>query len=107
MVPVTINELWGDDMLFSDQDLTLTVDRFGERYTESSVGCIANMVDGDLCDQYQFIPNHYGLAGTTPTAMLTYSQAGVELTNNAVPKGAQQLAMVNNAYLCSRNSTWL
>lgn len=94
MVPVTINELWGDDMLFSDQDLTLTVDRFGERYVESSVACIANAVDGDLCDTYKDIPNHYGAAGTTPTTMLTYAQAGVELANNGVPAGPAMLSMV-------------
>lgn len=96
MVPIAINELWGQDLQMTDQDLTLTIDRFGERYVEAAVATIANMIDGDLCDQYLNIAAHTGAAGTVPTSVATYAQAGVELSNAGCPKTTGQLALVIN-----------
>lgn len=96
IVPIAVNELWGQDMEITDQDLTMTIDRFSERYVEGAVSQIANMIDGDLCDLYQGVANHYGTAGTVPTLMSTYAQAGVELANSGCPKTTSQLALVVN-----------
>jgi hypothetical protein len=96
MVPISINELWGQDLQMTDQDLTLTIDRFGERYVETAVATIANMIDGDLCDQYLNVANHYGSAGTVPTSVATYTQAGVELANSGCPKTTAQMALIVN-----------
>ena len=46
-IPISISQLWGQDMQISDQDLTLTIDHFGDRYIESSAQTVANMIDGD------------------------------------------------------------
>ena len=96
LVPISINELWGQDLQMTDQDLTLTIDRFGERYVEAAVATIANMIDGDLCDQYLNVFSHTGTVATPPTSVATYAQAGVELANNACPKTTSQLALVVN-----------
>jgi hypothetical protein len=95
-VPVQINELWGQDLQFSDQDLTLTIDRFGERYVEPASAIIANMIDGDLCDLYRDVFSHVGSPGTVPTTMAPYASAGVELQNNGCPQTPSMLAMVIN-----------
>lgn len=88
-VPISINQLWGVDLQFGDQDLTLTVDHFGDRYVESQAQTVANQIDGDGCDQYQYVANYAptSIPGTTPTSLSVYTGAGVVLTNNGCPVG--------------------
>ena len=96
MVPVTINTLWGQDLQISDQDLVLTIDRFGERYTESSSAIIAQMMDGDGLDQYQYVYNFVGQPGVTPASLATYTQAKIALENAACPTSDQFRSLVVN-----------
>lgn len=85
VVPIAINRLWGVDMDISDQDLTLTVDRFGDRYIEPAAAKIANMIDAEGLDLYVDVFNHTGTPGTTPTSLATYAQANVILADSACP----------------------
>lgn len=87
MVPITVNRLWGQDLLISDQDLTLTIDRFGERYIEPASEIVANLIDGEGCDQYVNVFNFTGTPGVVPSTLNTYAQANVVLANSAVPPG--------------------
>lgn len=97
MVPITINTLWGQDLQISDQDLVLTIDRFGERYTESSSSIIAQMIDGDGLDQaYQNCFNQVGTPGVTPASLATYTQAKIVLENAACPTNEQFRSLVIN-----------
>lgn len=82
---MTLNRLWGCDLDISDQDLALTIDRFGERYIEPAVEIIANRVDGEGLDLYKGGFNMVGVPGTTPTSLTTYVGAGVQLANMATP----------------------
>lgn len=94
MIPITVDQMYGQDLLISDQDLTMTIDRFGERYIEPAVEAVANMIDGDGCNQYLNVFNHIGTPGTTPTTLDTYAQAGVVLANSAVPESEALRALV-------------
>ena len=94
MVPITVNRLWGQDLLISDQDLTLTIDRFGERYIEPASEIIANLIDGEGCDQFANVFNFTGVPGTVPTTLDTYTSAGVVLSNSAVPPSPGMRALV-------------
>lgn len=94
MIPITVDQMYGQDLLISDQDLTMTIDRFGERYIEPAVEAVANMIDGDGCNQYLNVYNHIGTPGTTPTTLDTYAQAGVVLANSAVPESEALRALV-------------
>lgn len=82
-------------MDISDQDLLLTVDRFGERYVEPAVETIANMIDGEGLDLARDIYNFSGVPGTTPTSLSTYTGAGVVLSNHAVPKTKARAMVVS------------
>ncbi|MCL5743270.1 MAG: hypothetical protein M1541_04965 [Acidobacteria bacterium] len=97
MVPITINRLWGAHMDVSDQDLTLTIDRFGERYLESASQTIANKIDGEGCDLAGDVYNQVGTPGTIPTSLSTYTDAGVVLADSACPESETQRAIVLNA----------
>src|SRR5262249_8902758 len=98
VVPITLNRLWGCDLDISDQDLTLTIDRFGERYIEPAVAIIANRVDGEGLDQFVNVFNVVGIPGTVPTSLSTYVNAGVQLDNMATPENSMlRSAIVNPA----------
>lgn len=81
-------------MQISDQDLTMTIDRFGERYIEPAVETIANAIDGEGCDQVANVYNFTGTPGTTPTTVNTYAQTRVVLANHAAPMQNRMRSMV-------------
>ncbi len=84
-------------MQISDQDLTLTIDHFGDRYVESSAQTVANMIDGDGCDQYIYVANYAptSIPNVTPTNLSVYTGAGVVLTNNGCPVGNLRSLLVS------------
>lgn len=84
-------------MQIGDQDLTLTIDHFGDRYIESSAQTVANMIDGDGCDRYIDVANYAptSIPGTTPTSLSVYTNAGVVLTNNGCPVGNLRSLLVS------------
>lgn len=83
-------------MDISDQDLTMTIDRFGERYIEPAVEIIGNRIDGEGLDQWVNVYNFVGVPGTTPTSLTTYTGAGVIMANHAVPKGKMRALVVSS-----------
>lgn len=95
VVPVTVNRLWGQDLQISDQDLTMTIDRFGERYVEPAVQIIANMIDTGILAEYVNVYNLAGTPGVLPTSLTTYTDAGVNLSDSAMPKGRMTSLIVN------------
>lgn len=94
-VPIVVDRLWGQDMDISDQDLTMTIDRFGERYIEPAVEIIGNRIDGEGLDLWSNVYNFVGVPGTTPTSLTTYTGAGVIMANHAVPKGKMRALVVS------------
>lgn len=95
VVPITVDRLWGQDLQISDQDLTMTVDRFGERYIEPAVQIISNNIDTAILSQYVNIYNFAGTPGVLPTSLTTYTDAGVVLADSAMPKGRMTSLLVN------------
>ena len=96
MVPIAINRLWGCDLDFSDQDLTLVVSRFGERYVEPAVDAIVNDIDGEGLDLYKDVYNHAGTPGVANTDLTVYTKgAGVALANSACPRGRERALVVD------------
>ncbi len=95
VVPVAVNQLWGQDLQISDQDLTMTIDRFGERYVEPAVQIISNMIDTQILALYTDVYNFSGTPGVLPTSLTTYTDAGVVLADSAMPKGKMTSLIVN------------
>ena len=96
-IPISINQLWGQDLQISDQDLTLTIDHFGDRYVESSAQTVANAIDGDGCDLFRDVANYAPAStpGVTPTSLSVYTGAGVVLTNIGCPVGNLRSLLVS------------
>jgi len=83
---------------FTSKDLTLTIDRFRERYLESAAIALANIVDVDgLTLAYQTTPNSVGTPGTVPSALRTYYQAGQKIDENSAPLDDQRTVVISPA----------
>lgn len=85
-IPLKVDQLIGQDLEFSNVDLTLKVEQFRERYLDTACATIANRVDMAVCNQYINCPNFAGTPGTVPSALDTYFDASVQLSNVGVPK---------------------
>lgn len=95
LVPLTINTQYGQDVAITSQEEALNLQSYGEQVVQPAVDIIANMIDSDGLSLYYEIPNSVGTPGTTPSANLTYIQAGTKLSDNAVPTGKARYAVVN------------
>lgn len=80
-VPLSLTTQYGCDLSFSSADLALSIDDFSKRFIQPAIATVANAIDYDGLQLYKKIYNSVGSPGTTPTAILTYLQAGVALDN--------------------------
>lgn len=96
-VPLVINQRKHTGFSFTSQDLTLTVDRFGERYLDGAAVALGNIVDViGLQTAYQAAYNSVGTPGTVPSALKTYNQAGALLDKNGCPFDEKRSLIINS-----------
>lgn len=86
-VPLKIDKIFGQDLAFSNVDLTLKIEQFRERYLDTACAKIANMIDKWNCQSYADVPNFAGVPGTVPGTLDPYYDASVILSNYGVPAG--------------------
>lgn len=70
---------------FPSKDLTLTIEKFSERYVTPAMIQIANAVDVALMGLYSDLNNWVGTPGQTINSYNDWSLAPLRLDNNAVP----------------------
>jgi hypothetical protein len=81
---------------FTSKDLTLSIDRFADRYLNSAAVALANTVDVDgLTMAYQSTANAVGTPATVPNAILTYLQAGQKISENSAPVDDERHVVIN------------
>jgi hypothetical protein len=88
-----IDKMIGQDLEFSNVDLTLKMDMFKERYLDTACASIANRIDAWICESYADVPNASGTPGTVPTALDPYFDASVVLSNYGVPSGKRAMIL--------------
>lgn len=94
-VPVTLSNQYGCDVSFTSAELALSIDEFSDRILKPAIATVANMIDYDGLQQFRNIYNNVGVAGVTPSALLTYLQAGVKLDNEAAPNDGERAIVIN------------
>lgn len=94
-VPVTLSNQWGQDVSFSSKDLTLSIDMFSDRILKPAIATVANMIDAAGMQLYKDVYNTVGAAGTTPSAIQTYLDAGVKMSYEAAPRDGMRAVVVN------------
>src|SRR3990167_2581719 len=92
-VDLKVDQIEGQDLSFSNVDLTLTVDNFRARYLDTSCAMIANKIDRFFCSRYIDVPNFAGTPGTVPSALTHYFTAGVTLSDYGVPPGDRAMVV--------------
>jgi hypothetical protein len=93
-VAVTLDTQFGVDITFTSEDLALKIDDFSQRFITPAIATVANKIDTAGLALYKDIYNSVGTPGTTPTALLTYLEAGVKLDNGSAPLDGQRSVVV-------------
>lgn len=92
-VDLRIDQIEGQDLSFSNVDLTLAVDDFRARYLDTSCAMIANKIDRYMATRYLNVPNFAGTPGTVPTALTPYFDAGVTMSDYGVPPSDRNMVI--------------
>lgn len=97
-IPLVINERFHTAFQFDSAELTLSIDRIGERYIEGAAVALANVAEvSGMRLAYQQTPNYVGTLGTTPngsTAFNTYLTAGEALDRNSAPMDGERYMVI-------------
>lgn len=92
-VSLKIDQMVGQDLAFSNVDLTLKVDQFRERYLDTACASISNKIDKLMAEEYANCPNFAGVPGTVPAALDSYFDASVILSNYGVPTNNRSMVL--------------
>lgn len=86
-VPVTLTTQFHVDTQFITSDLLLSMDMFSDRVLKPKIATIANRVDFDGATMMATnVANITGTAGTAPTTVAPFLQAGAWLDSEGVPR---------------------
>jgi hypothetical protein len=94
-VALILDNQFGVDVSFSSQELTLSIDEFSDRIVKPAMATIANKIDLDGLAQYKNVYNAVGTPGTTPSALVTYLDAGAKMDFEAAPRDGQRSLVID------------
>lgn len=92
-VPITINPEFGIDWDFQDRDLSLSIDKFSERYLMPAGRRLAAELDYRIGALYKQVWNFSGTAGTTPSTAAHLLAAGQKLDESSCPMGDRSFVL--------------
>lgn len=90
---ITVSNQQHVDFQFTSQDLTLTVEEFGERYLKPAAAALANSLDYGVIANYSSVPNVVGTPGTAPNAFSFLAAVGQRMDEGAVPQDGRTLLL--------------
>lgn len=94
-LPVVLTTQFHVDTQFTTQDLALSLDMFSDRVLKPAIAAIANKIDRDgLLMAKNATANIVGIAGSPPTGLLTYLQAGAFLDAEGAPRDGRRCVVV-------------
>lgn len=103
-VTITVDSQKHVDFQFTSQDLTLTVEEFGERYLKPAMASLANQVDFDVLTRTLSFSNYVGTPTVTPAAFSSSVQlVGRRMDDNAAPQDGRSLVLNPAAYWAIAN----
>lgn len=76
----------GVDLNFTSADLTLSIDDFSKRIIQPAMARLASAIEADALSMYKDVFQSVGTAGTLPSTLLTYLQAGARLDDSLAPR---------------------
>jgi hypothetical protein len=94
---LTVSTLKGVDWEFSDVDLSLSIDRFRDRYLKPAMARLAAEIEYDALSMYNKVPNFVGTPGTTPQTYAVWGAAGQKLDEALAPRDGNWTALISPA----------
>jgi hypothetical protein len=101
---ITVNQQAHVDFTFSQQDLTLTVEEFSERYLKEAAEQLANQVDYDCITNFSQLFNVVGTPGTLPSSFAQLAAVGQAMDQGSVPQDGRVLVLNPAAYWSLANA---
>ncbi len=95
---ITISYQTHVDFQFTQQDLTLTVEEFSERYLKPAAETLANAVDAGVMTNFNQISNIVGTPGTPPATFSALGAVGQRMDARGVPQDGRVLVLNEVAY---------
>lgn len=92
-VPFVINKRKHVSWEFNTQDLTLTIEKFSERYIQPAAIALSNIVDSDLCGLHEDLFFNSGAAGTTQSTFAGFADPAKVMNDVAVPMDKRNLVL--------------
>lgn len=90
---ITISNQKHVDFQFSNQELTLTVEEFSERYCRPAAAKLANQIDFDVISNWTQVFNLVGTVGTIPSNFASLGAVGQRMDEGAVPQDGRVLML--------------
>ncbi|MGO9172001.1 MAG: P22 phage major capsid protein family protein [Rhodomicrobium sp.] len=104
---IKINTQRGVDLRFPTKDLTLTIDRFAERYLKHPMIALANQVDLDILSLSNTVWNWVGTPGYSLTGYKSFVKGPQRLDEMAVPSPRSALLCPADFYGMTSSFTGL
>lgn len=101
---ITISNQAHVDFQFTQQDLTLTIEEFSERYLKPAGEALANQVDYDVLTNFNQVFNEVGTPGTLPNAFQSLANVGQRMDEGGVPQDGRTLILNPAAYWSLANA---
>lgn len=95
---LTISNQVHVDFQFSSQDLTLTVEEFGERYLKPAAATLANTLDFDVFANFASFSNLVGTSGALPANFASLASVGQRMDELSAPQEGRCLVLNPAAY---------
>jgi hypothetical protein len=92
--PLTIQPEFGIDWAFADFDLSLSIDKFSERYLKTAGTRLAAELDRRIAALYVQVANFSGTPGTVPATAQVMLDSAVLLDNCAAPRDDDRRAAI-------------
>ena len=95
---ITISNQAHCDFQFSQQDLTLAIEDFSERYCKPAAEALANQIDYDVMTNFNQLWNEVGTPGTVPSTFANIAAVGQRMDEGAVTQSGRTLVLNPAAY---------
>src|ERR1700731_158332 len=95
---ITISNQKHVDFQFSNQELTLVIEEFSERYLKPAAAELANQLDFDVISNFSSVFNLVGTPGTVPNAFSALGAVGQRMDEGSVPQDGRVLILNPAAY---------
>lgn len=100
---ITISNQKHVDFQFSNQELTLVIEEFSERYLKPAAAELANQLDFDVISNFTSVFNEVGTPGTVPANFAALAAVGQRMDEGAVPQDGRVLMLNPAAYWSMAN----